>query len=118
MYNAVKRHEVYLGRTKYLGGGGSTTLTITQKSTPQQASTNTYKSRFRKTTAFVAAPMEESESTPMDSGLDTSEELSSNPNDPASEDMSGLYIPDFLGEANNGVWGLTIRMAKAIQADE
>ena len=84
MYNAVKRHEVYLGRTKCLGGGGSTTLTSTQKSTPQQTSTNTYKSCFQKTTAFVAAPMEESELTPTDSGLDASEESSSKPNDPAS----------------------------------
>ena len=90
MYNAVKRHEVYLGRTKCLRGGGSTTLTSTQKSTPQQTSTNTYKSHFQKTTAFVAAPMEESESIPMDTGLDASEELSFNPNDPASEDTSGL----------------------------
>ena len=27
MYNAVKRHKVYLGRTKCLGGGGSTSTT-------------------------------------------------------------------------------------------
>ena len=33
MYNAVKRHEVYLGRTKCLGGGGITPTTP-QKSTP------------------------------------------------------------------------------------
>ena len=32
MYNAVKRHEVYLGRTKCLGGGGPTSTTP-QKST-------------------------------------------------------------------------------------
>ena len=38
--------------------------------------------------------------------------------DLTSEDLSGLYIPDFLGEANNGEWGLMIRMARAIQADE
>ena len=61
--------------------------------------------------------MEESDSTPVDSGFDTSEESASNAN-PASEDLSGLYIPDFLGEANDREWGLTIRMAKAIQADE
>ena len=61
--------------------------------------------------------MEESDSTPVDLGFDTSEELTSNAN-PASEDLSGLYIPDFLGEVNDGGWGLTIRMAKAIQADE
>ena len=116
MYNAVKRHEVYLGRTKCLWGGGSTSSTP-QKSTTPQASNNTFKPPFQKTTAFVAVPMEESDNTPVDSGFDASEESASNA-DPTSEDLSGLYIPDFLGEANNGEWGLTIRMAKAIQADE
>ena len=116
MYKAVKRHKVYLGRTKHLGGGGSTSTTP-QKSTTPQTSNNTYKPRFQKTTAFVAVPMEESDSTPADSGFDTLEESASNA-DPASEDLSGLYIPDFLGEVNDGEWGLTIRMAKAIQADE
>ena len=67
--------------------------------------------------AFVAAPIEESDSTPADSGLDASEESASNA-DLASDDHSSLYIPDFLSEANNGEWGLTIRMARAIQVDE
>ena len=116
MYNAVKRHEVYLGRTKCLWGGG-TVSTNPQKSTTPQASNNSFKSRFQKTTAFVAAPMEESDSTPVDSGLDASEESTSNA-DLTSEDLSGLYIPDFLGEANDGEWGLMIRMARAIEADE
>ena len=61
--------------------------------------------------------MEESDSTPVDSGLDALGESTSNA-DLASEDLSGLYIPDFLGEVNDGEWGLTIRMARAIQADE
>ena len=42
MYNAVKRHKVYLGRTKCLGGGGSTSTTPQQSTTPQ-ASSNTFK---------------------------------------------------------------------------
>ena len=116
MYNAVKRYEVYLGRTKCLGGGGSTPASI-QKSTPQWTSTNTFKPQFQKTTAFVAAPLEKSDYTPVDPGFDASQELASNAN-PTLEDLSGLYIPDFLGEANDREWGLTIRMAKAIQADE
>ena len=116
MYNAVKRHVVYLGRTKCLRGRGPASTTP-QKSTTQWTSNNAFKPRFQKTTAFVAAPMEESDSTPMDLGFDASEELASNA-DPTSEDLSGLYIPDFLGEANDGEWGLTIRMAKAIQANE
>ena len=63
------------------------------------------------------APLEESDSTPADSGLDALEESASNA-DLASDDHSGLYIPNFLGEANDGEWGLTIRMARAIQVDE
>ena len=42
MYNTVKRHEVYLGRTKCLRGGGSTSTTP-QKSTTPRASNNTFK---------------------------------------------------------------------------
>ena len=61
--------------------------------------------------------MEESDSTPVDSGLDALEESASNA-DFASEDHSGLYFPNFLGEANNGEWELMIRMARAIQVDE
>ena len=116
MYNAVKRHEVYLGRTKCLRGG-ATAPTTPQKGTPSRASNSSFKPQFQKTTAFVAAPIEESDSTPANSGLSASEESTSNA-DLASDDHSGLYIPDFLGEANDGEWGLTIRMARAIQVDE
>ena len=101
MYNAVKRQKVYLGRTKHLGGGGPTSATP-QKSTAQWTSNNVFKPCFQKTTAFVAAPMEESDSTPVDSGFDASKELASNNTDPASEDLSGLYIPHFLGDMNDG----------------
>ena len=61
--------------------------------------------------------MDESDSTPVNSGFDALEESTSNA-DLASEDLSGLYIPDFLGEMNDREWGLMIRMARAIQADE
>ena len=47
MYNAVKRHEVYLGRTKHLGEGG-TTPTTHQKSTSSQTSTSSFKPWFQK----------------------------------------------------------------------
>ena len=112
----MKRHEVYLGRTKHLGGGATAPVT-SQKSTPLQTSNGSFKPQFQKTMAFEAAPLEESDPTPADLGLDTSEESTSNA-DLASDNHSGLYIPDFLGEANDGEWGLTIRMARAIQVDE
>ena len=47
MYNAVKRHKVYLGRTKHLGEGG-TTPTTPQKRTPWQTSNSSFKSQFQK----------------------------------------------------------------------
>ena len=116
MYNAVKRQEVYLGRTKCLGGRGITP-TSPQKSKPSQTSNSSFKPRFQKTMAFVAAPLEEPSPIPADSEFDTSEESASNA-DIASDDHSGLYIPDFLGEANDGEWGLMIRITRAIQVDE
>ena len=65
----------------------------------------------------MAAPLEEPCPTPADLEFDASEESASNA-DIASDDHSGLYIPDFFGEANDGEWGLMIRMARAIQVDE
>ena len=97
--------------------GGATAPVTSQKSTPLQTSNSSFKPLFQKMTAFVAAPLEESHPTPADSGLDASEESTSNA-DPASDNHSSLYIPDFLGEANDGEWGLMIRMARAIQVDE
>ena len=52
VYNAVKRHKVYLGRTKHLGDWGSTSTTP-QKSAAQRTSNSMFKSHFQKTTAFV-----------------------------------------------------------------
>ena len=68
-------------------------------------------------TAFLVTPLEESEPTSAGLGFDAAEEPASNA-DIASDDHSGLYIPDFLGKANDGEWGLMIRMARAIQVDE
>ena len=42
MYNAVKRYEVYVGRTKCLGGG-ATACTTPQKGTPLRASNSSFK---------------------------------------------------------------------------
>ena len=77
MYNAVKKHEVYLGRTKHFGGGGITPTTP-QKSTPSQTSNSSFIPQFQKMTAFVAAPLEEPSPTPADSEFDASEESASN----------------------------------------
>ena len=74
MYNAVKRHKVYLGRTKHLREGEITPITP-QKSTPSRTSNSSFKPWFQKTMAFVAAPLEELSPTPADSEFDASESL-------------------------------------------
>ena len=32
-----------------------------------------------------------------------------------SGESGGVYLPDFLGEAKDGNWGLNVRMAAALQ---
>ena len=34
------------------------------------------------------------------------------------EGAGGLFLPDFLGEAPDGDWGLHVRLAQAMQAEE
>ena len=77
-----------------------------------------YKLHFHETTAFIVATVEDPNSTPANSEYEMVEEVAFGEAEHTSEDAGGLCIPEFLGEAKDGVWGLTIRMAWAIQADE
>ena len=106
MYDCVKRYETYVARGRRLGGNSP--------STGQQRATH---SRFPKTTAFAAAVGEVSEVT-----LETDEDTD-NKADPeeaalATEESAGVYLPDFLGQAPDGNWGLNVRMAVAMQEHE
>ena len=38
--------------------------------------------------------------------------------EPSQEEQGGLYIPHFLSGTTDAHWGLNVRMAQAIQADE
>ena len=62
--------------------------------------------------------MEEPDSAPTDSEFEMAEESNSGEANHASDDVGDLYIPEFLGEAKYGEWGLTIRMAQVIQAEK
>ena len=62
---------------------------------------------------MAAAPPEEEGSGSESSGGEGSEEPEG-----IEEDQAGLFLPEFLGDAPNGDWGLHVRLAQAMQAEE
>ena len=112
MYDAVKRHEAYVARSKRLQGRSADTRV------PASASTG-YKPRYQKATAFSAMAAETLEPEVNSAGTGEGLEEGLVEIDPSPEDSRGVYIPDFLAEAPvGGNWVLTGRVARAIQADE
>ena len=107
MYDCMKRYETYVA-------GANASGAMFSPYTGQQRATH---SRFPKTTAFAAAVGEVSEVT-----LETDEEadIKGGPEgaDLATEESVGVYLPDFLGQAQDGNWGLNVRMAVAMQEHE
>ena len=105
MYEAVKRYETYVARGRRLEN------TSPYTGQPRQAP-----NRFPKTTAF-AATVAEAEGTDR-GGVEVS--LEEDPNDVGaqSDEQGGVYLPEFLGEAPDGNWGLNVRMAVAMQEYE
>ena len=63
----------------------------------------------------AAAPTlpEEEGSELESSGREGSEETEG-----VEEDQAGLFLPEFLGDAPDGDWGLHVRLAQAMQAEE
>ena len=115
MYTAIRRFESYVAHNERLDGKEATP---TQAKTPKVPSHATlpYKHRFHKTMAFkaaAAAPPEEEGSGSESSGGEGSEE----PED-VEEDQAGLFLPEFLGDVPDGDWGLHVRLAQAMQAEE
>ena len=115
MYTAVRRFESYVARNERLNGKEATPARAKAPKAPPQAAPR-YKHRFHKTTAFKAAaatPPEEEGSGSESSGGEGSEE----PED-VEEDQADLFLPEFLGDAPDGDWGLYVRLAQAMQAEE
>ena len=115
MYDAVRRFETYVARKERLDGKEATP---TRARTPKAASSTAprYKPRFHKTTAFKAAaalPSEEESSESESSGGEGTEG-----SEGVEEDQAGLFLPEFLGDAPDGDWGLHVRLAQAMQAEE
>ena len=115
MYTTVRRFESYVARNERLDGKEVTPARAkAPKTTPQTGPR--YKHRFHKTTAFkaaAAAPPEEEGSGSESSGGEGSEGPEG-----VEEGQAGLFLPEFLGDAPNGDWGLHVRLAQAMQAEE
>ena len=62
---------------------------------------------------MAAAPPEEEGSGSESSGEEGSEEPEG-----IEEDQAGLFLPEFLGDVPDGDWGLHVRLAQAMQAEE
>ena len=115
MYTAVRRFESYVARNERLNGKEATPTHVKTPKVPSHAAP-CYKHRFHKTTAFkaaAAAPPEEEGSGSESSGREGSEE----PED-IEEDQAGLFLPEFLRDTPDSDWGLHVRLAQAMQAEE
>ena len=115
MYTAVRRFESYVARNERLDGKEATPTRAKAPKAPPQAAPR-YKQRFHKTTAFKAAAAalpEEEGSRSESSGREGLEE----PED-VEEDQAGLFLPEFLGDAPDSDWGLHVRLAQVMQAEE
>ena len=114
MYTAVWRFKSYVARNERLDGKEATPAQAKVPKAPPQATPH-YKHRFHKTTAFKAAaasPPEEEGSGLQSSGGEGSEEPKG-----IEEGQAGLFLPEFLGDAPNGDWGLHVRLVQAMQAE-
>ena len=115
MYTAVRRFKSYVARNERLNGKEATPARAKAPKAPPQATPH-YKHRFHKTTAFkavAAAPPEEEGSGPESSGGEGSKEPEG-----IKEDQAGLFLPEFLGDVPDHDWGLHVRLAQAMQAEE
>ena len=107
MYEAVKRYETYMARGKRL-----------ETNSPYTGQQRAAHNKLPRTTAFAAsiAEPEEAESA--------EKEDESSPGDDSGEqsqpegETGGVFLPNFLGEAEDGNWGLNVRMAAAMQEYE
>ena len=106
MYECVKRYETYVARGKRLGNTGSHTG-------PHRPA----HSQFPRTTAF-AATVEEASEAALEATQGADDKADSEEADSATTEPAGVYLPDFLGQAQDGNWGLNVRMAVAMQEHE
>ena len=118
MYDAVKKHEAYMARNRCLSHGSTPASTMTPTPATHAPVGGHFKPRFQRPSARVAMAVEDLGPVPDDSEYEIVEEEIAETADPPSNDSGGLYVPEFLQDAPDGNWGLNMRMAQAIKADE
>ena len=115
MYEAVKRYETYVARSKRLEGMGTSSSTSQQKAAGH---TLGYKPRFHKTTAFAATIAKSEDDSPCYQESSSQEGADPFGAESSQEDDEGLFIPSYLEEALPIDPVLQVKMAHAMQAQE
>ena len=119
MYDAVRTHEAYRSHKKCLEGLSPYTGQQQQQHPRTQCASQGlgYNPQSQKTTAF-AANLEKPEFSLKESETEPQEEGTPAEAKPASEDLSRVYLPDFLAGLLDAHMGLNVRIACTIQGDE
>ena len=107
MYEAVKRYETYMARGKRL-----------ETNSPYTGQQRAAHNKLPRTTAFAASVAEPEEAESVEKGDESSPGDDSGEQSQPEGEAGGVFLPDFLGEAEDGNWGLNVRMAAAMQEYE
>ena len=107
MYEAVKPYETYVARGKCLESSSPYTGT-------QRAAAN----KLPRTITFAASVEEPEEHESAETGSESSPGDDSVEQPQTKDETGGVFLPDFLGEAEDGNWGLNVCMAAAMQEYE
>ena len=84
----------------------------------QESGALCYKPQLYKTTAFKTTDLEPTGPPFRCSDSESVGGSESGESRDTAEGPGGLFLPDFLGEASDNDWGLHVRMARALQAEE
>ena len=115
MYEVVKKYETYVACNKRLKGKSTSPHSGHQRAA---ALTSGYRTRFHKTTAFMASVEETPDPALSELGPSLPEDEDHLRGESTQEGDEGLYIPSFLEKALGGDCNLQIKVAHTMQAQE
>ena len=115
MYEAVKKYETYVARSKRLEGKGTSSPANQQRA---MGHTSGYKPRFHKTMAFAATIAESEDDAHRHQESSPQEDVDSFGAESSQEDDEGLFIPSYLEEALPDDPTLQVKMARAMRAQK
>ena len=112
MYEAVKKYETYLARTKRMEDKSPGSTPSKPRATVR---TSGYQPRFHKTTAFAATVGESEDDTHHPPEPPPMEEANSPGAESSPEDDEGLYIPGYLEDVLPDDPVLQVKMARTLR---